>query len=167
MAFIGGVGILIKRMTDDDLKVYYAPIHYLKWVVMLLTILGGFYAVHYYFDASMPALLKYVKQQISFGDLEHKLHPPTATALHVLFASVWLIYLPFSHMMQIVFRYSHELRWDHVPNVRGSSIERRVKKLLDQPVSWSAPHIQSGKKWSEVASEVKDTTEMTREGTSR
>lgn len=160
LAFIGGCGILIKRIIDEDLRVYYPSIHYVKWIFMLLTLLGAFYAVTVHFNAEMSALLKYVKEQVTFQDFQHKLHPAPAPALHVLFASVWLIYFPFSHILQLFFRYYHHLRWDDVPNVRGSTIEKRVKDLLDQPITWSGPHIQSGKTWRQVAAEVQDTTEV-------
>ena len=157
LTFIGGVAILIMRMTDEELKVYYPPIHYLKWVFLLLTLLGGVYAVDVHFKSSMPSLLKYVREQVTFADFEHKLHPAFGPALHILFASVWLVYLPFSHVFQLFFRYYHYLRWDDVPNVRGSEIERRVKEHLEWPVTWSAPHIQSEKRWREVASELPQT----------
>jgi nitrate reductase gamma subunit len=157
LTFIGGVAILIMRMTDEELKVYYPPIHYLKWVFLLLTLLGGVYAVDVHFKSSMPSLLKYVREQVTFADFEHKLHPAFGPALHILFASVWLVYLPFSHVFQLFFRYYHYLRWDDVQNVRGSEIERRVKEHLERPVTWSAPHIQYGKRWREVASELQQT----------
>ena len=158
---IGAVGILIKRVTDENLKVYYPVIHYFKWIFIILTLAGGFYAVQFYFGASMPAVTEYVKDQLAFK-LEHKLHPPLVTAVHVLSVSPWLIYLPFGHIMQLFFRYYHEVRWDHVPNLKGSNIERRVKKLLNKPVSWSAPHIQSGKRWYEVAKGLPQDTSGTR-----
>lgn len=158
LTFLGGAGILLMRMADPDLRVYYLPIHYLKWVFILLTLIGGVFAVDIHFHSSMPGLLKYVKDQVTFSDFEHKLHPALAPALHVLFASVWLIYLPFSHVFQLFFRYYHHLRWDDVPNRRGSEIEKRVKELLDRPVTWSGPHIPGGKRWSEVASETTLTT---------
>jgi len=154
MTFVGGAVILWMRVKDEDLKIHYPPIHYLKWVFILLTLLGGVYAVDLHFKSSVPALLKYVREQITFADFEHKLRPSLAPALHILFASVWLIYLPFSHVFQLFFRYYHYLKWDEVPNLRGSEIERRVKEHLGRPVNWSAPHIQSGKRWREVASEM-------------
>ena len=157
LVFIGGAGILIKRMTDENLKVYYSRIHYFKWLFILITLAGGFYSVQFYFGASMSGVMEYVKDQLSF-ELEHKLHPPLVPALHVLFLSPWLIYIPLGHIMQLFFRYYHELRWDHVPNLRGSKIERRVKKLLSQPLTWSAPHIQSGKRWGEVAKGLPEDT---------
>jgi len=154
LAFAGGSCILIQRLTNDELRLYYAPIHYIKWVVMLITIAGGFYAIHVYFEGSMAATFEYVKTQVSFGDLSHKLHPPPATAAHVLFGSVWLIYLPFSHVLRLFFRYYHELLYDEVPNVKGGFIEGRIKELLGKRVNWSAPHIQTGKTWGEVATNL-------------
>ncbi len=154
LTFIGGAGILFLRITDGDLRVYYPPIHYLKWIFILLTLIGGAYAVDIHFQSSMPALLKYVRLQVTFADFEHKLHPAFGPATHVLFASLWLIYLPFSHVFQLFFRYYHRLRWDDVPNTRGSEIERQIKELLDRPVTWSGPHILSGKRWKEAASDL-------------
>jgi nitrate reductase gamma subunit len=154
LTFIGGIAILIMRIKDEELKVYYPPIHYVKWIFLLLTLIGGVYAVDVHFKSSMPSLLKYVREQVTFQNFEHKLHPALAPALHILFASVWLVYLPFSHVFQLFFRYYHFLRWDDVPNVRGSEVRRRIEEHLERPVTWSAPHIQSGKRWSEVASEL-------------
>ncbi|HME46274.1 MAG TPA: respiratory nitrate reductase subunit gamma [Syntrophorhabdales bacterium] len=151
LAFVGGLSILIKRATDEELSVYYPPIHYVKWVAMLLTLASGFYAIYFYFNNETPALLKYVQSQVTFSDLEHKLHPPPATATHVLFASIWLVYLPYSHIMRLFLRYYHYLHDDEVPNVRGGEMEKRIGELLGQQVSWSAPHIQTGKSWAEVA----------------
>ena len=158
LTFLGGAGILLMRMTDPDLRVYYPPIHYLKWIFILLTLIGGAFAVDIHFHSSMPALLKYVREQVTFADFEHKLHPALAPALHVLFASVWLIYLPFSHVFQLFFRYYHHIRWDDVPNRRGGEVERRVKELLERPLTWSGPHIPVGKRWKEVASEANPAT---------
>jgi len=154
LMLVGGGSILWMRMRDEELKVYYPPIHYIKWIFILLTLLGGIYAVDIHFHSSMPALLKYVREQVTFANFEHKLHPSFGPALHIGFASVWLIYLPFSHVFQLFFRYYHYLRWDDVPNERGGVIESSVKKLLERPATWSAPHIQSGKRWSEIASEL-------------
>jgi len=155
LAFVGAAGILIMRIVDEDLKVYYPPIHYIKWVFILLTLIGGMVAVDVHFKSNMPVLLKYVREQVTFADFEHKLHPALAPALHVLFAAMWLIYLPFSHVFQVFFRYYHTLRWDEVPNKPGSEVEKKVKEFLKRPVTWAAPHISSGKTWEEVATETR------------
>lgn len=153
IAFVGGVIIFYLRIKDEELKIYYPTIHYLKWIFILLTLAGGVYAVDIHFKSSMPELLKYVRDQVTFVDFEKKLHPSFGPALHILFASVWLIYLPFSHVYQLFFRYYHYLRWDEVPYRRGSQIEEKMKEHLERPARWSAPHIQSGKRWKEIVSE--------------
>jgi len=158
LSLIGGSGILIKRIINGELKIYYPRLHYLKWFLILFILLGGVLAVVFHFNSNMPELLRYVKGQVTFQDMEHKLHPAFAPASHVLFVSFWLLYLPFSHILQIFFRYYQHLRWDDVPNRRGSTIERKVTELLNRPISWSAPHIESGKRWGEVVEEINDLT---------
>jgi nitrate reductase gamma subunit len=153
ITFFGGLFIFFLRIRQEDLKIYYPPIHYIKWIFVLLTLIGGIYAVDIHFKSSMPILLKYVREQVTFADFEKKLHPSFGPALHILFASAWLIYLPFSHVYELLFRYYHFLKWDDVPNMRGSNIEKRVKEHLERPLTWSAPHISKGKRWREVVSE--------------
>ena len=153
LVFIGAVGILIRRITDEDLRVFYPPIHYIKWVFVIIALAGGFYAVFFYFGGNTAAVLEYVKHQLAF-ELESKINAPVATSIHLLVVVPWLIYLPFSHMMKVFLKYYHQLRWDDKANVRGSDVEKQIKELLNKPVSWAAPHIQSGKKWAEVATEM-------------
>ena len=156
LSLIGGSGILVKRIVDPELKVYYPRIQYLKWFLILLILAGGFLAVVFHFDSDLPQLLRYVNIQVTFQDMEHKLHPALGPASHVLFVSFWLLYLPFSHVLRIFFRYYQHFRWDDVPNRRGSAIEQKVKEHLNRPVGWSAPHIKSGKSWWEVIGETED-----------
>ena len=151
MIFLGSAGILVKRILNKELRAYYPPIHYVKWAFVIITLAGGFYAVLVYFDGNIAGVLAYVRDQLSF-EMEHKINAPVVTSLHLLFVFPWLIYLPFSHTLRVFFRYYHELRWDDKPNLAGSDVARNISKLLDQPVTWSAPHIQSGKTWSEIDS---------------
>ena len=155
---VGGLGVLIWRLTDADMRAFYPKTHYFKWLFIIITLAGGFYSVQYFFEGSSVNLLYYVNEQIQF-DFAHKLHPSLPPALHMLFISFWLIYLPFSHIMQLIFRYYHELRWNHVPNLRGSTIEKKLINQLERRVSWSDPIIQTGMKWGEVAAGIpKDET---------
>jgi len=94
---------------------------------------------------------------LSYADVE----PVTFT--HIMLFSLFLIYLPFTrstHYITKIFAF-FSVRWDDAPNLKGSKIEARVKKALNYPVSWSAPHIQSGKKWSEVAKGLPEDTSGT------
>jgi len=152
MVFIGSVGILAKRILDKELRAYYPPIHYVKWVFVLITLASGFYAVFVYFDGNISSVLAYVNKQLAF-ELETKIHAPAVTSIHLLLSFPWLLYLPFSHIIRAFLRYYHELRWDDKPNLVGSDVARNAKRLLDQPVSWSAPHIPRGRTWAEIASD--------------
>ena len=44
LAFLGGAGILIQRIINEDLKTYYPNNHCIKWIFILLALLGGFYS---------------------------------------------------------------------------------------------------------------------------
>ncbi|NIN94845.1 MAG: hypothetical protein GTO49_07660 [Anaerolineae bacterium] len=156
LSLIGGSGILFKRIVDPELRIYYPRVHCLKWVLVLLILLGGFLAVLFHFDSNLPELLRYVRVQVTFQDMELKLRPALAPASHVFFVSFLLLYLPFSHILRISLRYYQYLRWDDVPNRKGSAIETKVKGHLKRPISWSAPHIKSGRAWGEVIGETKD-----------
>jgi hypothetical protein len=125
-------------------------------VLILLILAGGFLAVVFHFDSDVPQLVRYVNTQVTFQNLELKLHPALGPASHVFFVSFWLLYLPFSHVLRLFFRYYQYLRWDGVPNTSGSTIEEKVTENLDRPVSWSAPHIKPGKAWREVIRDTED-----------
>jgi len=153
LVLFGGLGILISRLTTPKLRAYYPAIHYFKWIFVLVTLVGGFYAVYMHFNNDMTSVTLYVGSQLAF-QLEHKLNPPLLMSLHVLIISFWLIYLPFSHIMRLFLRYYHVFRWDYVPNRKGSAVEQHVTKLLGKPVIWSAGHIQTGKTWREVIREL-------------
>ncbi len=160
---IGGLGILIRRLTDPEMRVYYPRTHYIKWFFIIATLAGGFYATQFFFEGSSVQLVQYVNEQLQF-DFAHKLEPAVVPSMHMLFISAWMIYLPFSHIMQLVFRFYHELRWDHVPNTPGSGLEKRLSKLLEKRVSWADVHIQTGKTWGEVAGGLPEEMLETKKG---
>lgn len=153
MVFIGAAGILLERIIDKELRVDYGMIHYAKWVFLIVCLAGGFYAVHFHFNGNILSVMRYVNEQMAF-EIQSKLNAPAATSAHLLIAAPWLIYLPFSHIVKLALKYYHHFRWDEKPNLRGSAVEKRINDVLEQPVSWSAPHIQTGKKWREVVQDI-------------
>lgn len=128
------------------------PLHS-KWELYTSRSVYELPEMYFHSGGSMPAIMGCVKEQLPFN-MEYKLHTPILNALHVLFVSPWLVYLPFGHATRLFFRYYHELRWDHVPNLRGNPMEKRIEKLLGKAVSWSAPHVQAGKTRAEVATRL-------------
>jgi hypothetical protein len=61
-------------------------------------------------------------------------------------------------MMHFVAKYFtyHEVRWDDEPVVAGSKLDRELKELLGQTVTWAGPHVRAdGKKtWVDIASDT-------------
>lgn len=146
---VGSIGLLIKRLTDKDLRAYAAPVNYFNYLFFLAVFLSGLFS-WYFFDPTLSAYREFWKSLITFQYMS--VEPATYT--HIILFSLFLIYLPFTrstHYITSLFAYFSVL-WGDKPNLRGSNIREKVKKLLNQPVSWSAPHIQSGKKWSEIVS---------------
>jgi nitrate reductase gamma subunit len=72
---------------------------------------------------------------------------------HIVLLALFLAYLPFTNMMHFFAKFFtyHMVRWDDKPHLRGSELERKLQPILSYPVSWSAPHIQGVKHWSDVA----------------
>jgi nitrate reductase gamma subunit len=147
LAFIGALGILILRITVKEMRTCYPAIGYFKWIFILASLAGGFLAVFFHFGNSITDVIVYVDRQLDF-DWAYKLNSPLMPSLHVLVASMWLIYLPFSHVMKLAFRYYHELRWDFVRNTGRGRLARAMEKNLARPVSWSAVHVNPDQSWA-------------------
>jgi nitrate reductase gamma subunit len=79
------------------------------------------------------------------------------TGLSVVLLGALVAYIPMTHMSHFVGKYFsyHSIRWGDEPNLRGGRFEGEIQKLLDQRISWAAPHIKGeGKKtWVQAATE--------------
>jgi nitrate reductase gamma subunit len=147
----GSMGMLVKRLINKELRVYASPMNYFNYVFLLTLFVSGFYA-WYFVDPTFSEYLEFWKGLITFNPREVKL----VSAIHIGLFGLVLLYLPFTRSMHYITRFFAFLwiQWDDRPNVKGSEIEKNIQKWLNQPVSWSAAHIQAGKKWTDLASEV-------------
>lgn len=146
----GSIGMLIERLVNKELKEYAAPKNYFNYVFFLIVFLSGLVS-WYFFDPTLSAYREFWSGLITLQYTSVE----AATYTHIMLFSLFLIYLPFTrstHYITIFFAFFGVL-WGDKPNLRGSDIERGVQEMLDKPVHWSAPHIQSIKKWSDVATE--------------
>ena len=153
LATCGCIALLWRRLTDPNLRATSTLADYANLVILLAAFLGACYA-WLSSDSSFSQLREYFKALLT-------LSPPSsissAVAAEVILASLFLIYLPFTHMTHFVAKYFtyHQVRWDDAPNLGDPKTLARLQANLSRPVDWSGPHIQSGKSWAEVASEVK------------
>lgn len=148
---LGSIGMLIRRLTDADLKSYATPRHYFSYVFYLAVFLSGL-VTWVFFDRDFSAYREFYRSVITFGP--SSIEP--AGIVHAVFFALFLFYMPLTpalHYVTKLFMF-FSIRWNDTPNLAGNGMEEKIQKLLGQRVTWSAPHIQSGKKWSEVATEV-------------
>ena len=148
LGIFGTVGLLVKRSLNEDLRNYTAPIDYFNLAGILLIFLTGllFWVLE---DPTFSMARGFVQGLLS---VKPAVAGPLMTA-NIVLSVLFLAYMPFTRMVHYVAKYFtyHKVRWDDEPNTRGSKLEGKVKELLTQAESWSAPHIQPGKSWSEQA----------------
>lgn len=147
----GSVGILIMRLADKKLRDYATPLNYLTYVFLLAVFLSGLYS-WYFVDPTFTGYREFWKGLITLKPISVE----PATAVHILLFALLLIYLPFTRSLHYITRLFafFLIRWDDEPNLRGSTLEKKIEKLLNQKLSWRGPHIQPGATWKEVALEA-------------
>jgi nitrate reductase gamma subunit len=143
----GSIGMVVKRLSDRNLRAYASPMHYFNYFFLLAVFLSGLYAWHFA-DPTFSGYREFWKGLITFSPKDVEL----ASAIHIALFALLLLYLPFTRSMHYITRFFAFLwvRWDDEPNLRESRIEKKLHKWLNQPVSWSASHVQSGKRWNDL-----------------
>ena len=150
LMFVGALGVLGSRLFSRSLRTTYPRWHYLKWLMIMAAAATGFVAVQYYFNGVMGNVLGYVRGQLQFNWAE-KMNPPLFTSLHALSVCAVLIYLPFSHAVRLFFQFYHEWRWNYIPSLRSARVSKRIKNMLEYPVTWAAKHAPAGTLWKDLA----------------
>jgi nitrate reductase gamma subunit len=149
----GAVGLFVVRLTDDNLRNSTAPVTFINLLVLLAMFVTGLWAVLTVtgFTGQVMGLAGGLLRASVPADL------PGILAAHLIFALLFLAYLPFTQMMHFVAKYFtyHKVRWDDEPVTAGSKLDLELKKLLNQPVTWAAPHVRAdGKKtWVDIATD--------------
>ncbi|OGN91187.1 MAG: hypothetical protein A2Z70_00715 [Chloroflexi bacterium RBG_13_48_17] len=147
---LGSIGMLISRLTDADLKKFANPRLYFSYIFYFAVFLSGL-IVWIVYDPTFADYREFYKSVATFHDIN--LAP--SLVIHAVLFALFLVYMTFTkashYVTKIVIFFA--TRWNDVPNRRGSKMEQKIQERLDHAVSWSAPHIQTGKKWSEVAVE--------------
>jgi len=150
---IGAIGLLLKRMTDPRLKPFTTSIGLFNLVLLLAVFATGIYAFF--------AMDGFAGNVSAFVGAVFTANTSIATSgilsAHLMLALVFMAWLPFTQMMHFVAKYFtyHQVRWDDAPLQVGGKVEKEVQQLLQQPMTWSAPHINAdGKKnWVDIATE--------------
>jgi nitrate reductase gamma subunit len=145
----GSIGLLVRRLTSEGLRIYSSIVDYFN-LLFLAAVFGSGLFAWYLHDRGLNVMRGFVGDLITFNKLTG-INP--ATAIHISLTALFIAYLPFTRMIHFFAKYFtfHSVRWDDEPNTRGSHLEKQLENLFEQPIMWSAPHIEN-KKWSQLAS---------------
>jgi nitrate reductase gamma subunit len=149
---VGAVGLLLRRLTNIELRNYSSLGHYFNLALFLVTVGVALYTWRTV-DPEFHAMRGFFYSLMTFG-LTRFESPLFATQMILIFAL--LAYIPLTHMSHFFMKYFlwHDIRWGDEPNIDNPETNKRIGEALSQPVSWAAEHIHAdGKKnWVEVAS---------------
>jgi len=147
---VGVIGLLLKRAFDPHLRSFNTISRYLSLLFLGVVFLSGSYA--WFHSEDYVAEVGRLARGLITWD-------PNATvafplSFHTVAVFLFLLYLPLTDMIHFIAKYFtyHAVRWDDRP--QNGRMEKEVRGLLAQPVSWSATHIASGgrKDWAAITS---------------
>ncbi len=154
LGILGALGLFFTRLTDGGMRNSTSPMTYVNLLVLMAMFVTGIWAVLTVTSFSSD-VLGFAGGLVT-GSLPAGM--PTIVGVHFMFAFLFLAYLPFTPMMHFVAKYFtyHQVRWDDEPVAAGTKLDRELKQLLNQPVSWAAPHVRAdGKKtWVDIATDT-------------
>jgi nitrate reductase gamma subunit len=150
LSMLGALGLLLRRLTDPQLKIYTTPGDIFNLLFFIVSF-GVFSAGCLSRSDSASDMLALSKGLLT---LDARLEIPSLLAVGWLLIGVLVAYVPMTHMSHFIAKYFtyHSVRWDDAINRRGGSIEARLAECLAYRPTWAAPHMRAdGKKnWAEV-----------------
>jgi len=154
LVLAGALGLLVRRLTDGDLKPYTTAGHVANLLFFLATMgVAAWHLVALDSDPLLGGLRGAVQGLVTLRAVD----VTPALFVHVTLLAVLLAYIPVTHMSHFFTKWFlyHSIRWDDEPNLKGGKYEARINALLRSPVSWSAPHIkgEGRKSWLDIATE--------------
>ena len=151
LTVLGSVGLLIRRLTDEDLKNYTVPADLFNLLCFSLT--PGLLVVGYFTSGSrFPGMLALTRGLLTFRPVSSV---PPLLAVGVVLLAALTAYIPYTHMAHFIAKYFtyHSVRWDDALKQPGGKLERKMAEYLTYRPTWSAPHIGADgeKTWAEIA----------------
>jgi len=151
---LGAISLILKRALDANLRSFNSVSKYFN-----LVFLGAVFASGAYSWFATPDFALAMSQLIrGLVTLDTGVTLTFPLSMHVIMASLFFLYLPWTDMIHFVAKYFtyHEIKWDDSP--KDARMEKELQGLLAQPVSWSAEHIKAdGKKsWADLTTRKSD-----------
>jgi nitrate reductase gamma subunit len=151
---LGAISLLLKRIFDSDLRAFSSTAKYFNLGFLAAVFISGAYSWFATPDFALT-MSQFVKGLVT---LDTGLTASFPLSLHIILASLFFLYLPFTDMIHFVAKYFtyHDIKWNDSP--KDVKMERELEGLLAQPVSWSAEHIKAdGKRsWADLTTKKSD-----------
>ncbi len=151
LSILGALGLLVRRLLDEDLKTYTTPGDIFNLLFFIFAF--GILALGCILPSSAaPDMLTISRGLLTF---DTSLELPGLLSAGLILTGLLVAYIPLTHMSHFIAKYFtyHSVRWDDSPNRRGERLEARLAEYLTYRPTWAAAHIGAdGKKtWVEIA----------------
>ena len=149
---VGGIGLILRRRSDEGLRRYSTPEHYfnlLAFIVFGALGLAAWVVTPSYFELARTFMHNMFTA--TFAPQTNMLF-----ALHLLVGFFLLIWIPMTHMGHVFMKYFtyHDIRWGDEPTNYSTKNQQKIMDALKFNVTWSADHINGDgqpKTWVDVA----------------
>jgi len=151
LGLCGSLGLLARRATTRELRIYSAPADYFNLVFFAVTqalLLAGYWLR----PAGTPGPAAIL---LGAATWNKALQPPQVLSFGMAAGAILAGYIPMTHMAHFIGKFFtyHQVRWDERANVPGSSIDRKMAEYLMYRPTWSARHVGAGgtRTWADIA----------------
>ena len=143
----GALGLVVKRATNRDLRLYTTPLDYLNLLFLAAIFVTGL--ISWLGDTSFAAHRAYIGSVLFFRPV----HLPAAVSGSFLLFELFMIYMPFTKLLHYFAKYFTFDRalWDDDFKAKGSAVDRKIIGQLAYKAGWVAPHMVPGQTWLQQA----------------
>lgn len=150
----GAISLVIKRSLDTGYRAFSTVSTYFNLVFLGALFISGGYA-WLASSSFVPEMNVFINQLLT---LDSVAGISVALSIHVIILLLFILYLPFTGMIHFIAKYFtyHGIRWNDEP--LNPKLEVQVRKLMNQPVAWSAAHVKTGRitNWADLTEEKTD-----------
>ena len=139
----GALGLMLKRATNRDLRLYTTPLDYFNLLFLAAMFLAGL--VSWLGDTSFAAHQAYIRSVLFFRPIR----VPVGVSVSFLLYELFMIYMPFTKLIHYFAKYFTFDRalWDDDFKAQGSAVDRQVTAQLGYKPGWAAPHMVRDQTW--------------------
>lgn len=142
---VGSVGLLFKRLSNSELRLYTTGLEFFNLIFLLIVFLTGLLMV--FDDSSLSESFLYAGGALRLALPLDSIS--SITLLHYILVQIFLIYIPFSKFFHgpVKFFTFHKILWQDEFQMKGSPEEKKIMEQLHYKVKWAAPHVIPDQNW--------------------